>query len=101
MLNECNLSYKIVKDCRIIGLNRAKNNKFYSESVVNKHGLIVLFTSDVMYKNRQKVQKAGLHATGFISEILYSKLLEHKNPAWFFIVASLLNSGGMQPIRYN
>ena len=73
-----------MENCIIIRLNRAKNNKFYSKSVVsvvNKQGLIVLFTSDVMYKNRQKVQKAGLHATGFISEILYSKLLEHKNPA--------------------
>ena len=30
---ECNLSCKIVKNCRIIGLNRAKKNKFCPRSV--------------------------------------------------------------------
>ena len=32
-LNECNLSGKIVKNCRIIGLNRAKKNKLCPRSV--------------------------------------------------------------------
>ena len=31
--NERNLSRKIVKKCRIIGLNRARKNKFCSRSV--------------------------------------------------------------------
>ena len=53
-LNECNLSCKIVKNCRIIVLNRAK--KILSEACVikkkkrKKRRLIALFTSDVMYK---------------------------------------------------
>ena len=42
MLNECNLSCKIVKNCRIIGLNRAKKNKIMSEVCMIKKGLIIL-----------------------------------------------------------
>ena len=33
ILKECNLSSKIVKNCRIIGLNRAKKTKFWPRSV--------------------------------------------------------------------
>ena len=42
ILNECNLSCKIVKNCRILGLNRAKKNKIMSEVCIIKKGLTVL-----------------------------------------------------------
>ena len=51
ILNECNLSCKIVKNCRIIGLNRVKKNKFYPTTVWLKKGLIVLFTRHMMRKS--------------------------------------------------
>ena len=44
------LSYKIVKNCRSIGLNRAKKSKICPKSVKTKQRLIVLCISDVMYK---------------------------------------------------
>ena len=51
IFNECNLSCKIVKNCRIISLNRAKKNKFCPRSVwKKKERLIVRFNSDVMKK---------------------------------------------------
>ena len=31
ILNECNLSFKTVKNCRITGLNRAKKEQILSE----------------------------------------------------------------------
>ena len=64
-LNECKLSCKIVKNCSIIGLNRAE--KILSEvCMTKKQRLIVLFTSDVMYK--KYVKKVGLHATRFVAK---------------------------------
>ena len=45
------LSCKIVKTCRIIGLNRAKKNKLSCIIKKKKQRLIVLFTSDVMKQN--------------------------------------------------
>ena len=50
---------KMGQNCRIIGLNRAKKNKFYPRSVwlkkKKKQRLIVLFTSDVMKKSMFKM----------------------------------------------
>ena len=52
-MSQCNLSCKIVKNCRTIVLNRAK--KILSEVCMIKkkknQRLIVLFTSEVMYKS--------------------------------------------------
>ena len=50
-MSQCNLSCKIVKNCRTIVLNRAK--KILSEvcMIKKKQRLIVLFTSEVMYKS--------------------------------------------------
>ena len=43
---------------------------------------------------KKYVQKAGLQATRFVAKIyLLSKLVEHKNSAWFFILASLSDGG--------
>ena len=38
ILNECNLSCKIVKNCRIIGFDRAKKNKILSKVCEIKKG---------------------------------------------------------------
>ena len=72
ILNERNLSCKIVKNCIIIGLNRARKNKFCSRSVCkNRHTGIALFFSDLMYKNIdiKYVSKPGLHTTRFVAKI--------------------------------
>ena len=51
IFNESNLSCKIVKNCRIISLNRAKKNQILSEvCIIKKERLIVLFNSAVMKK---------------------------------------------------
>ena len=69
ILNECNLSCKIVKNCRSIGLNRAKKNKFWPRFVWLKktapHSTVYL-------------RRDGLHATRFVAKIyLQSNLVEH------------------------
>ena len=89
-MNECNLSCKIEKNCRIIGLNKAKKNKFCPRSV--KKGLIVPFTWDVMRKSMFK----RLVYTPPDSSPRYTckvKLSNTKYPVWFFILASLLDRG--------
>ena len=77
------LSRKIVKNCRIIGLNRAKKTKLWPRSVwLKKQRLLVLLTSDVM---KNYIQKAGLHATRFVAKIyLQSNLVEHKRSGLIF-----------------
>ena len=67
ILNECNLSCKIVKNCRIIGLNRAKKNKMLSKVCMIKkrpHSTVYLRHDEEKY-----VLKAGLHATRFVAKI--------------------------------
>ena len=55
ILNECDLSCKIVKNCRIIGFDRAKKNQILSKVCKIKKGLIlVLFTRDVTKKSMFK-----------------------------------------------
>ena len=83
ILKECNLSSKIVKNCRIIGLNRAKKTKFWPRSVwLKKQRLTVLFTSDVM---KNYIWKAGLHATRFVAKIyLQSNLVEQRGSGLVF-----------------
>ena len=62
ILNKRNLSYKIVKNCRIIGLNR--------QGKITGTG-IELFSSELMYKNTDKryILKTGLHTTRFVAKI--------------------------------
>ena len=55
ILNECNLSYKIVKNFRIIGFIRAKKEQVLYEVCMIKKGLIVLFTGDVLRKSMFKM----------------------------------------------
>ena len=68
-LNECNLSCKIVKNCRLIVLNRAK--KVLSEvCMIKRQCLIVPFTLYVMYK--KYISPAVLHVTRFVTKIYLS-----------------------------
>ena len=100
ILNECKFSCKIVKNCRIIGLNRVKKNKFCPcpWSVWLKKGLRVLFTWDVMRKSMFKrlVYTPSDSSPRFTSKL---NLSNTKNPAWFFILASLLDRG-MQRVNW-
>ena len=68
--------------------------------MIKKVRLVVLSTSDVIYK--KYISKAGLHATRFVAKIyLYEKvnLSNTKNPAHFLILASLLDRG-MQGVNF-
>ena len=58
-LNECNLSRKIVKNYRIIALNRAK--------IILPEVCMRCITSDVMCK--KYILKAALYATSFVTKI--------------------------------
>ena len=84
ILNECNLSCKIVKTCRIIGLNRAKKNKYVRGLYDKKQRLIVLFTSDVMKKSMFKrlVCTPPDLSPRFTCKV--SKLIEHKKSGMIF-----------------
>ena len=82
-LNECNLSRKIVKNYRIIALNRAK--------IILPEVCMRCITSDVMCK--KYILKATLYAHQICHQdllVLKVILLNTRNPAWFLILASLL-----------
>ena len=99
ILNECNLSYKIVKNCRIIGLNRAKKKKILSEVCMIKKGPhSTAFTWDVMRKSMFKrlVYTPPDSSPSFTCKV---NLSNAKNPAWFFSLASLLDRG-MQRVNW-
>ena len=83
---------KIVKNCRIIGLNRARKEQILSEVCMIKKGLIVLFTWDVLRKSKFKrlVYTPPGSSPRFTCKL---NLPNTKNPAWFFILASLLDRG--------
>ena len=89
---------KLWKNCRIIGLNRAKKNKFCPRSVWLKKGLIVLFTWDVMRKSMFKrlVYTPSVSSPRFTCK---ANLSNTRNPAWFFILAALLDRG-MQCVNW-
>ena len=93
ILNECHLSCKIVKNCRIIGFNRAKKNKILSEvSMIKKGSHSIAFTWDVMRKSMFKrlVYTPPDSSPRFTCKV---NLSNTKNRAWFFISASLLDRG--------
>ena len=56
ILNERNLSYKLVKNCTIIGLKtrRGKTNSVRGLYDKKQHTGIALFSSDLMNKNTDK-----------------------------------------------
>ena len=85
ILNECKFSCKIVKNCRIIGLNRAKKNKFCPRSV---YRLPETWWEKSMFK--RLVYTPPDLSPRFTCKV---NLSNTKNPAWFFIQASLLDRG--------
>ena len=98
ILNERNLSCKIVKNCRIIGLNRERE-QILSEVCMMKKGFIVLLTCwDVMRKSMFKglVYMPPDSSPRFTCKV---NLSNTKNPAWFFILASRLDRG-MQHVNW-
>ena len=101
ILNECKLSCKIVKNCRIICLNRAKKEHILSEVCMIKKGLIVLFTWDVLRKSMFKRLVYSLYTPPDSSLRFTCKLnlSNAKNPAWFFILASVWDRG-MQRVNW-
>ena len=90
ILNECKFSGKIVKNCWIIGLNRAKKKEILSEVCMIKKGRRVLFTWDVM---RKSMFKRLVYTPPDLSPRFTCKvnLSNTKNLAWFLILASLLD----------
>ena len=99
ILNECNLSCKIVKNCRIIGFDREKKNQILFKVCEIKKGLIlVLFTWDVMRKSMftRLVYTPPDSSPRFTCKVT---LPNTKIPAWFFILASLLDRG-MQRVNW-
>ena len=94
-LNECNLSCRIiVKTYRIIVLNRAKKNSvrgLYDKKKTAPHSTV--------YPRRDvsKVYLKGWFTRHYICHqdllVLRVNLSNTKNPAWFVILASLLDRG--------
>ena len=85
ILNECKSSCKIVKNCRIIGLNRGEKNKFCPRSV---YCLPETWWEKVCLKGWFRRQ-----------DLLVTKLVEHKKFGLIFILASLLDRG-MQRVNW-
>ena len=83
ILNECNLSCKIVKNCRIIGLNRAKKNEFWPRSVWLKktapHSTVYLRRDEKIFK-RLVCTPPDL-SPRFTCKVTWSNT---GDPAWFF-----------------
>ena len=82
----------IVLSCKIV------KNRILPEvcKLTKKHRLIVLFTSDAMHK---KYKWLAYTSPDLLARFCKVNLTNTKNPAWFFILASLLDKG-MQPINY-
>ena len=98
ILNECKFSCKTVKNCKIIGFIGQKRTNSVRGLYDKKKGLIVLFTWDVMRKSMFKrlVYTPPDSSPRFTSKL---NLSNTKNPAWFFILASLLDRG-MQRVNW-
>ena len=98
-MTQCNLSCKIVKNFRIIVLNRAK--KILSELCMIKKKQKTAPHSPVYL--RRDVWKVYLQGWFTRHQICHQDLLALKvnlsNPAWFLILASLLNRG-MQRVNF-
>ena len=93
ILNECKFSCKIVKNCRIIGLNRAKKNKIMSEVCMIKKDHMLLRLPETWWEKstfKRLVYMPPDSSPRFTSKV---NLSNTKTPAWFFILASLLDKG--------
>ena len=93
MLNESNLSCKIVKNCRIIGLNRAKKEQILSEVCMIKKAAPC--STVYLRRDEKSMFKRLVYTPPDLSPRLTCKvnLSNTKNPAWCFILASLLDRG--------
>ena len=92
LLNECNLSSKIVKNC--ILSQECKLN-----FLLQKHRFLVFFTSDVMYTKYKRLLYTPPDLLARFCEVNLACRTQ-KNRLDFLILASLFDKG-MQPINYN
>ena len=88
----------VLQNCEKLQNDRAKKEQILSEVCMIKKGLIVLFTGDVV---RKSMFKRLLYTPPDSSPRFTCKLnlSNTKNPAWFFILASLLDRG-MQRVNW-
>ena len=88
----------IIEWVQFVLQNWEKPLSVWGVSLLEKHQLIVLFTSDVMYLKYKWLAYTSpdLVLGRFVKQ--KTQKLEHKNLAWSFILASLLQ--GMQPLNY-
>ena len=106
ILSERNVSCKIVKNCRILGLNRARKNKFCSRSVwLKRHTGIVLFSPDLTYKNTDKsiYLKDWFLSPRFTCKVnLWNTNLfwNTKNQARLFCILAFSLDRGMQRVNW-
>ena len=91
-LNECNLSCKIVKNWRIIGLNRAKKNSVRGLYIVIKKKKNSASCLPQTWCTKS-IFKRLVHTQPDLSPRFNCKvnLSNTKNPAWFLVLASLLD----------
>ena len=80
----------VLQNCEKLQNDRAKKEQILSKVCMIKKGLIVLFTGDVL---RKSVFKRLIYTPPDSSPRFTCKLnlSNTKNPAWFFILASLLD----------
>ena len=88
----------VLQNCEKQQNDRAKKEQILSKVCMIKKGLIVLFTGDVLRKSMFKrlVYTPPDSSPRFTSKL---NLSNTKNPAWFFILASLLDRG-MQRVNW-
>ena len=88
----------VLQNCEKLQNDRAKKEQILSKVCMIKKGLIVLFTGDVL---RKSMFKRLVYTPPDLSPRFTSKLnlSNTKNPAWFFILASLLDRG-MQRVNW-
>ena len=76
ILSECNLSWKIVQNCILSEVYMIKNSAS-------------TFTSDVMFKKYKR--QPFFTPPDLLARFCKSKLVEHKNSAWLFILPPFLD----------
>ena len=89
----------VLQNCEKLQNDRAKKEQILSKVCMIKKGLIVLFTGDVLRKSMFKrlVYTPPDSSPRFTSKL---NLSNTKNPAWFFILASLLLDRGMERVNW-
>ena len=88
------LSCKIVKTCRILGLNRAKKKKILSKvCMIKKKKETAPHSIVYLRRDEKNMFKRLVYTPPDLSPRFTCKvnLSNTKNPAWFFIFASLLD----------